>query len=482
MTIEETTIRKSVAPRRLVVIATVVVVLGGSLGGLAFWMGLLEKKSASDASSERGGGSVAGASVAAAVTLIVSGDTAGWIVPCGCTSNQSGGLPRRGTYVAECRKNGPAIVADAGGAPGGKSPYQRLRFEAILDGEIAMGVAAHNIGRPELSLGLDYLRAVARDKKLPVISANLRDAQHRPIFDACRIVESGGIRVALIGVLEPVNRGEGAVEWSAGDPRKAVLETLASIQGKFDRAVVLAHVNENDLRDLAAALPEVDAVIGGPTGQSLAPLRIGPTLVASATNKGKFLVSLSLPAGNWAAAVTAEVAEMSADFPDDEAQEANVLRFRRDLGRRDFEAFETGFAPEIPAKATAGYRIAGNESCRTCHVAAFGTWHGSGHAQAWETLVAEGTQVDPFCQHCHATGYGLPGGFLSLGKSPDRVAVGCESCHGPALAHVEMPAMRTPFSARDQCVRCHDRENSPRFQYAAYWKSIAHGREMPNGE
>ena len=50
------------------------------------------------------------------VQLIVSGDTAGWIVPCGCTSNQSGGLLRRGTYVASVSGNADVIVADAGGA------------------------------------------------------------------------------------------------------------------------------------------------------------------------------------------------------------------------------------------------------------------------------------------------------------------------------------------------------------------------------
>ena len=30
--------------------------------------------------------------------IIVSGDTAGWITPCGCASNQSGGLSRRNTH------------------------------------------------------------------------------------------------------------------------------------------------------------------------------------------------------------------------------------------------------------------------------------------------------------------------------------------------------------------------------------------------
>src|SRR5258708_4651212 len=83
------------------------------------------------------------------VVLLVSGDTAGWIVPCGCTSNQSGGLLRRGTYARKARGERGLILADVGGAPGGTSPYDRIKFEAILAGESAMGIAAHNLGGPE---------------------------------------------------------------------------------------------------------------------------------------------------------------------------------------------------------------------------------------------------------------------------------------------------------------------------------------------
>src|SRR5438309_11471669 len=94
--------------------------------------------------------------------LIVSGDTAGWITPCGCTANQSGGLLRRGTYLEDSRKAADVAYADAGGAVIGNSPYQRVKFEAILRGEMAMGLVAHNVGRAEAELGADYLRDVAQ--------------------------------------------------------------------------------------------------------------------------------------------------------------------------------------------------------------------------------------------------------------------------------------------------------------------------------
>src|SRR5262245_59347665 len=63
------------------------------------------------------------------LTLLVSGDTAGWIVPCGCASNQSGGLLRRGSHVESLRGRADLIYADAGGAPGGSSEYHRVKFE-----------------------------------------------------------------------------------------------------------------------------------------------------------------------------------------------------------------------------------------------------------------------------------------------------------------------------------------------------------------
>jgi len=99
-----------------------------------------------------------------------------------------------------------------------------------------------------------------------------------------------------------------------------------------------------------------------------------------------------------------------------------------------------------------------------------------------ETLRQKGFHVDPYCQSCHTTGYGLPGGFEKLSTSAARFDVGCENCHGPSAAHVKDPKRHTPWIASDQCTRCHDHENSPRFDYAAYWPRVAHGKRGGAGK
>lgn len=404
--------------------------------------------------------------------VVVSGDTAGWIIPCGCTTHQSGGLLRRGTYVEKRKQGADVILLDVGGAPGGTSPYQRLKFEAILKGERLMGLAAHNIGASEVALGVASLQEAARKTGVRFISANLRDPAGQPIFDSSTIVESAGRRVAVIGVISPkYAAGDVRIE----DPKAAVLASLQQLEGRHDGVVVLAYLPEDELQRLAAELPEVDAVIGGPTEQTIAPRAVGPAVLAAATNKGKFLVHLEFAAANDAGSPTGQVEELTGDWADDRDQLENLKQYLEELDRRAFEPDQTGLVPSAPPDVPPGYQIAGSDSCRECHERDNELWDASRHAKAWEDLKAMGRHVDPYCQLCHTTGYGLPGGFVTIGKSPDRIGVGCESCHGPSQVHVEEPERKTPFDPKDQCTRCHDQENSPKFGYERYWEKIKHG-------
>lgn len=211
--------------------------------------------------------------------LVASGDTGGWIVPCGCTSNQSGGLLRRGTFLGRFRGESDVLYVDAGGAPGGTSPYQRVKFEAVLRGELAMNVAAHNLGRPEAALGADYLRQTAAELQVPFVSANLRDGQGKFVGLPVQLMEQGSLRFAVTGVL---SRRHAAAGIQIDDPREAILRAIAGVKGRYDSLIVLAYVPEEELQQLAAGLPEADAILGGPTladGQAQAQRNRQPILV-----------------------------------------------------------------------------------------------------------------------------------------------------------------------------------------------------------
>jgi hypothetical protein len=365
------------------------------------------------------------------------------------------------------------VVLDAGGAPGGTSAYQQTKFEAILRGELNMDIEAHNLGGPEAALGADYLRRTGRELSVPFISANARDAAGELIAEPYRIITRGSKRIAVVGVL---SRRYADAGLRIDDPRQAVVGLLAGPIKNADALVVLAYLPEEELRQFAAGLPEVDVIIGGPTRQSLPPSSVGPTLLAAATNKGKFLVHLEMASGPARATWSGRVVEMDASIGDDARQLENLDRYREGLVVRDFSASETGLATPLPAGSPADYQIAGAESCLRCHASEAKQWRKTEHAIAWDKLAGQHSFADPFCQQCHTTGYGLPGGFMSVKRSATLVDVGCESCHGPSLAHSRNPQTRTAFDSRDQCTRCHDHENSPKFDFMAYWPKIAHGK------
>ena len=276
-----------------------------------------------------------------------------------------------------------------------------------------MHVAAHNIGAGEAALGPDYLGEVAGRLHVPFVSTNVLLSDGRPLTEPIRIVQAAGRSVAILGVLGPKFLTAGLRITS---PREAILRTLQQAAGRYQAAIVLAYVPEEELQPLAEGLPEVDVVVGGPTGQPVAPRNLGPTLVLSATRQGKFLARLDAPLDgkqHW----TGRVVELSNRFADDVAQVANVAQFRRELGRRDMAAVDTSFGPNLPPNVPREFAVAGSNTCRDCHKSVSRTWDKSQHAHAWKSLQSHGAEVDPDCQRCHTTGYGLPGGFVSAGRS-----------------------------------------------------------------
>lgn len=418
-------------------------------------------------------------SVVRPAAVIVSCDTAGWIVPCGCSSKQAGGLLRRATYVDGVRKTTDVLLADAGGAPGGYTPYDRLKFDAVLRGEVQMQIAAHNIGAAEAELGAKSLREFAEKLKAPLITSNVKDAEGQEFLPTHRIAKLGDQRIAIAGVLSKKYAREGL---QIESPRDSLMRLIQSLKGQFDQLLVLAYLPEDELEQLVSQVPEADMIVGGPTRQSISPRRAGPAIWGATTNKGKFLVHLHRSSGKelW----DGKIVELNDEIADDATQTKNLKRFRDELARIDFTADQTGFTPVLSTDIPANFQVVGTEACQKCHQNDCQQWSQTRHGHAWQTLVDKQSQMDPYCQHCHTTGYGQPGGFRSVALGQLRQNVGCESCHGPGQAHVLRPATHTIYDARDRCLQCHDHENSPKFNYDEFWAAITHGlpASPPKGE
>lgn len=141
----------------------------------------------------------------------------------------------------------------------------------------------------------------------------------------------------------------------------------------------------------------------------------------------------------------------------------------------------------LPKTAEAQY--VGVKRCRLCHLPQFKNWQETRMAKAFDLLkpgvAAEAKRAhkldpgkdytsDANCVTCHVTGYGRPGGFLSLDKTPDLVGVQCEVCHGPGSGYLkpnlmslqnkeykrsDLIAAGLVIPSAEACKTCHNDKN-----------------------
>ena len=104
----------------------------------------------------------------------------------------------------------------------------------------------------------------------------------------------------------------------------------------------------------------------------------------------------------------------------------------------------------------------GKERCRPCHPAQMELFHARDFAKSWRAIEMRRETANPECLKCHVTGFGKPGGFVSVAATPHLRYKQCEACHGPGSLHVRSPGdkeaiegMRTYLRRRDNCTVCH---------------------------
>ncbi|OGQ94237.1 MAG: cytochrome C [Deltaproteobacteria bacterium RIFOXYD12_FULL_57_12] len=131
-------------------------------------------------------------------------------------------------------------------------------------------------------------------------------------------------------------------------------------------------------------------------------------------------------------------------------------------------------AEEVDARR--GY--VGSAACMDCHAdeyLSFMTY--AKKSRSFESIekLKKGLTAEEIakCYFCHTTGYGKPGGFVSVEETPHLQNAGCEVCHGPGLLHARTtaPADIKKHLTTEDCEACHTSERVKAFRY----KPMIHG-------
>lgn len=462
--------------------------------------------------------------------LVVTGELNGYIEPCGCTGkeNQKGGLSRRQNLLRAITDAGwPLLSVDLGNQVHRFGRQAEVKFQTVADGLREMGYAAVGFGPDDLRLPAEELIAAVAavgDQGTPFVSANVGllglDAGITPRF---QIAEAGGLKIGITSVLGDLEaeaiRNDSLEMVPAAKALQDIARELAA--AGCDHQVLLAFASPEESRRLAEAFPQFDIVVTAGGGDE--PPMIPPHLsedtgvLVELGHKGMYAVAVGFFDDEQAAAAAVQPVMKTASgrplrtqrVPLDarwgEADEMIRLlgTYQMQLETLGLKGLKLG-----TSRHPSGRRFAGSQACADCHATAFEVWHNTPHASALTTLeeATPPRDHDPECLSCHVVGW-VPqkfepyeGGFLSQEETPHLAHQGCENCHGPAAAHaaveagdviaseVERDRLRselamtidTPEGRKrtiNNCLECHDLDNSPAFDFDEYWPSVAHSED-----
>lgn len=415
-------------------------------------------------------------------------DVTGRMEPCGCFTGQLGGLTRLKSLLDADPE--PSLRVDAGDAIAGVEDYQVIQYRHVLKSFAMLGFHAVNIGRREAALDAATLTALAKESPVPFVSANLLDEKTQaPLLRPWIRVEVGGVRYGIIGIVDPSSVGEGRLGGglAVSDPASVIQGLLPEVQKGSDIVVLLAFANEERMQAMAAQFFEIQLILGGDVPQPSQELgRTNRSLLLATTNQGRAIGFLESPLlDGKLTSPKHSILMLDVEIPQDEGIIAMAKAYRVEVRQAKLDVDDPGKpgADDVPG-VRQSLQYVGSEACASCHAADYAQWQKSGHGHAWESLVRRESDADPGCIACHSVGFGTVSGYRREFAGSKLVHVGCESCHGPGSSHVmERGSGREPtFHFRPlgagSCTECHHGEFSRPFDYAAFWKVIAHGAKL----
>jgi hypothetical protein len=348
--------------------------------------------------------------------------------------------------------------------------FALLKFDAIALGEIDLGA------------GPALLKDAMAKYGLPFVCANAYGPSKERLFDPYVIAEKNGVKIAFIGIVSPerhvVAQSEGRLlehKITLKDPTEELAKVLPEARAKADLVVLLSHTGIETSEFLAKDLAVDVVVVGHYAAIENDPRKIGNAILCMAGTKSDRFGTLDLTLGEKGG-ITAfegdairllktgpEVPELAALAADTDQKEKDINHAKQLALQRESDA------AALKQKSSRVHEmggVLGAESCKSCHAPTYEAWAKTPHAEAFAALAEADAWDDPECIGCHVTGATDKHHVAEASVPPERWNVQCEECHGSGLAHSRDGSYVT--SGEATCLKCHDSQNSPEFEFDLY--------------
>lgn len=181
-----------------------------------------------------------------------------------------GGMARlKAAIDAERAKADNVLVLDAGDQFQGSLFFTTYKGTDNAEFMNAIGYDAMALGNHEFDLGQDRLAPFLNDIRIPVLSANIESAPTSPIhgkFAPYLIKTVGGEKIGIIGLTTPdtVAIARPGKDLRFLDAKETLQRTIPELkQQGVTKIIALTHLGYDVDQQLAAALNDLDAIVGG---------------------------------------------------------------------------------------------------------------------------------------------------------------------------------------------------------------------------
>jgi sulfur-oxidizing protein SoxB len=216
------------------------------------------------------------------------------------TYGRIGGLDRLATAVKAARAqrgDDRVLLLDGGDTWQGSLGANATRGQDMADCFALLKPDAMT-GHWEFTYGTDRVKQLADNLGFAFLAQNIRDTEwQEPVFDAYRMFEKGGVKIAVVGQAFPytpvANPRWMIPTWSFGIREDDIRANVEKARREGAQLVVLLSHNGFDVdRKLAS---RIDVILTGHTHDALPePVRVGKTLLIASGSHGKFLSRLDL--------------------------------------------------------------------------------------------------------------------------------------------------------------------------------------------
>jgi 2',3'-cyclic-nucleotide 2'-phosphodiesterase (5'-nucleotidase family) len=135
----------------------------------------------------------------------------------------------------------------------------------ILDVMDAVGTDAFVPGPRDFAAGVDFLVKETQQRKTPVVSANLVNRQTgKPLFRRTVIVERGGLKIGVLGVISAKLKetlGAGGAAIDVLDPVQEARAAARELRGQTDIVLAVLALTSAEMAQVAKAATDIDVLL-----------------------------------------------------------------------------------------------------------------------------------------------------------------------------------------------------------------------------